>query len=201
MSEQVLEQLSAFMDGELPAAEERLLLARLERDPALRAAWERYHMVSDVMRDALPRQRVSVADRVMAELDQVPTPRRRRVSGWLKPAVGVAVAASVAMVAVISLPQNHGAMPSEVVPGLSNSSGQSLLAPGAVKSAAWEQVQPETRNQLNRYLMQHTQHSSRRPIQGMFPYAHIAVYESQAPRDANTQDKRDAQPPRAEGGH
>lgn len=202
MSEQVLEQLSAFMDDELPAAEERLLLARLERDPELRAVWERYHMISDVMRDALPRQRVAVADRVMAEISQVsPMRRRGRLSGWLKPAVGVAVAASVAMVAVVNLPQRNAAMPSEVVPGLSNSSGQSLLAPGAVKSAAWEQVQPETRNQLNRYLMQHTQHSSRRPIQGMFPYAHIAVYESQVPTAADAKDQRNAQPPQPEGGH
>jgi len=188
MREQLLEQLSAFMDGELPAAEERLLLARLERDPELRAAWERYHMVSDVMRDSLPRQRVSVADSVMASIADEAPMRVARGRSWLKPVAGVAVAASVAMVAVLTV-QQRGPMPAEVVPGSAASSGQSMLAPGAIRSAAWEQVQPETRNQLNRYLMRHEQHSSRRPIQGLFPYAHIATYERQSEGDKAAQQK------------
>ena len=37
MSEQIREQVSAFLDGELPASETELLLKRLTRDAELRA--------------------------------------------------------------------------------------------------------------------------------------------------------------------
>ena len=45
-----LEQLSAFMDGELPDAEARFLLRRLENDAGLRAAWERMQLASACVR-------------------------------------------------------------------------------------------------------------------------------------------------------
>ena len=52
MSERLHEQLSALLDGELPAGEAELLLARLQRDPALRATLARYTLTGDAIRVA-----------------------------------------------------------------------------------------------------------------------------------------------------
>ena len=40
----LLEQLSAWTDGELPADQARFLQRRLDADPALRARWERWQI-------------------------------------------------------------------------------------------------------------------------------------------------------------
>jgi sigma-E factor negative regulatory protein RseA len=45
------EQLSAFLDGELPEAELQLLIRRLEKDEAYRATLARYSLVGSVLRD------------------------------------------------------------------------------------------------------------------------------------------------------
>ncbi len=42
MSEQIREQVSAFLDGELPDSETELLLKRLTRDGELRESFGRY---------------------------------------------------------------------------------------------------------------------------------------------------------------
>jgi len=50
----ILEQLSAFADGELGKAEAELLVARLCREPELAAVWARWHAASEVLRGGLP---------------------------------------------------------------------------------------------------------------------------------------------------
>lgn len=45
----LLEQLSAWMDGELPADQARFLQRRLAADPALRATWERWRRGADAL--------------------------------------------------------------------------------------------------------------------------------------------------------
>jgi len=73
MSEQIREQLSALLDGELPAQERDLLLARLARDPALRAHWSNYQLIGDGLRKSLPAQiDVGLADRVMQAIEALP---------------------------------------------------------------------------------------------------------------------------------
>jgi sigma-E factor negative regulatory protein RseA len=83
MSEQIREQISALLDGELPDAEQRLLLERLERDPALRQHWSRYQLISDAVHQTLPPQiDLGFADRVMAALDAQPEHHRAPSSRW-----------------------------------------------------------------------------------------------------------------------
>ena len=50
-AETLSEQLSAFMDGELPEAQARFLMRRLEHDAALRATWERMHVAASCLRN------------------------------------------------------------------------------------------------------------------------------------------------------
>lgn len=45
-----MERISAFMDGEVEDNEVSAQLARLKQDPALRQAWDTYHLIGDAMR-------------------------------------------------------------------------------------------------------------------------------------------------------
>ena len=50
MTDPIHEQISSFLDGELPAAESELLLKRLERDSQLRNTVGRYSLIGEALR-------------------------------------------------------------------------------------------------------------------------------------------------------
>ncbi len=64
------EQLSAFLDGELPQEELALLVRRLERDESYRATLDRYALIGGSMRnDMAPADAASLRRGIMAALD------------------------------------------------------------------------------------------------------------------------------------
>jgi sigma-E factor negative regulatory protein RseA len=103
MNQQIHEQISALMDGELERDETRFLLKRLPGDHALGARWSRYH----VARQALRRQHIAAmtpgfAEAVMAKIDAGPQAlEQRAVVNWLRWGAGGAIAASVAVAALV----------------------------------------------------------------------------------------------------
>ena len=111
MTDRIKEQLSAFLDGELPDPESALLVKRLERDDDLRGALSRYSLIGAVLRSDgdVPAAR-QVAARVSAAIAKEPfrgvafirVPRRDVV---LRATAGLAVAASVAFGAVLLVQQ------------------------------------------------------------------------------------------------
>lgn len=187
----VLEQLSALADDELDAAEARLLFARIEREPALREAWTRYHLTGEAMRGSLASHHApGLANRVMAALAEEQTPRRRLSGGWLKPVAGLAVAASVATVAVLGFQQpGTGPMPAEVVPQTSGSGSMVTLPYTDLRSASWGEEQNRSERELAPYLERHNRYAAHRSVQGMLPYAHIVVYQPR--RDDGEEDGAD----------
>lgn len=120
MTDRIKEQLSAFLDGELPDPESALLLKRLERDDDLRGALSRYSLIGAVLRSDgdVPAAR-QVAARVSAAISKEPfradtsagDGRRRAVLNSL---AGLAVAASVAFGAVLLV--QHGGKSAPVAP-------------------------------------------------------------------------------------
>ena len=109
------EQLSALMDGALPADETRFLLRRLQHDGSLAECWERWRLSAEVMRGLAPAQRLpaNFASRVAASLRgeevhaEVSAGARRSVArspAWLRWGGGAAVAASLAVAAVMTRP-------------------------------------------------------------------------------------------------
>ncbi len=111
MSEQIREQVSAFLDGELPSSETELLLKRLTRDPELRESFGRYALIGESLRGAtrVPLSR-GFAERVNCAIDGEPAVAglqavRSRPERWWRPIAGAAVAAGVAAVAVVALQQ------------------------------------------------------------------------------------------------
>lgn len=109
MSEQIREQVSAFLDGELPDSESELLLKRLSRDPELREAFGRYALIAEVVRspNGGPLSRGFAAG-VKRRIDGEPAtvvdlPQASRARRWWRPLAGAAVAAGVAAMAVVSI--------------------------------------------------------------------------------------------------
>ena len=69
MTDRIKEQLSTFLDGELPEPETALLLKRLDRDDDLRGALSRYSLIGAVLRELKPLLRGAV--------DAAPVDQRR----------------------------------------------------------------------------------------------------------------------------
>ncbi|HEX3395069.1 MAG TPA: sigma-E factor negative regulatory protein [Steroidobacteraceae bacterium] len=111
MSEQIREQVSAFLDGELPNTETELLLKRLTRDGELRESFGRYALIGEALRGGGSQiLTLGFASRVNHAIDGEPAQAaghasQARVPRWWRPLAGVAVAASVATVAIVALQQ------------------------------------------------------------------------------------------------
>lgn len=104
MNQDVRENLSAGVDGELSAEQLRFLLRRVDHEQPLQEAWSRYHLARDSLRRELPAlASADFSDRVMLALAQ----EAAQVSGtrrqhWLRWSAGGAIAASVAAVALMA---------------------------------------------------------------------------------------------------
>jgi hypothetical protein len=174
MSEQIREQISAFLDGELPSSETELLLKRLTRDPELRESFGRYALIGEAVRgtghgsDRSPLSRRFSAG-VNAAIDggappAVPFPIRARAPRWWRPVAGAAVAAGVAAVAVVAL-QQRAVSPSlrAVVPMTAHTlaapkEALSYTVPVAGRGEGAAQMLPAAR--LTSYVFAHSRYSS-----------------------------------------
>jgi sigma-E factor negative regulatory protein RseA len=111
MSEQIREQVSAFLDGELPSSETELLLKRLTRDPELRQSFGRYALIGETLRGGGGASlSLTFAARVNRTIDGEPAApalpaARARPLRWWRPIAGTAVAAGVTAVAVVTWQQ------------------------------------------------------------------------------------------------
>lgn len=111
MTDQILEQMSALLDGELPQDQIGLLVRRMERDVELRRAFGSYVLIGETLRapGGITASH-GFATRVQALLGEdvgaLPASQGSRAPRrhlWLKPAAAVAVAAGTAFAAVLLL--------------------------------------------------------------------------------------------------
>jgi anti-sigma-K factor RskA len=109
MSQLIREQLSALLDGELPIEEEELLFMQLEKNQEYRAIFARYTMMTELIQGSPADPAVlRVSERIRVALtEQAPYSKRQLpTNNWstaVKGMVGVGIAASVAILALISL--------------------------------------------------------------------------------------------------
>jgi sigma-E factor negative regulatory protein RseA len=207
MSEKLREQISALADNELPTDEHELLIHRFSLDKHQRLCWERYHLIGEAMRKALPQiDTHGFADRIMGVLNGdvllVKKPEARIIDYFRNSAVGMALAACVAIVAVYGL--HHGdetgmksaTSPSEIVP--STAALQTNLARyDTSNNTAWNGNVPDVRAQLANYVINHNETATAIEQQGMLPYFYLSSVQygkpSQTlsvPQKPSQQDKR-----------
>ena len=103
-NQDVREDLSAGIDGELSKEQLRFLLRRIDHDVSLQQAWARYSVARDGLRRQLPTlANPGFAARVMLAIEREPVPvaASRRPHHWLRWSAGGAIAASVAAAALM----------------------------------------------------------------------------------------------------
>jgi negative regulator of sigma E activity len=167
MTEQINDQISAFIDNELSAEESSLLVRRFERDTESRARAMRYTLIGASLRGELLEPHPSVLrQRVAAALSgatpNTPKARERWTERMARPLLGVGIAATVAVVAIGALRSLNEAA---IAPGV----GPSLVAtPLQTRDGLSYVVPQETDDQsrigapirLTNYLMHHGEFAS-----------------------------------------
>ena len=185
MSDEIREQLSALSDDELNDVEQPLLLGRLQRDPELRACLGRYQLIGEVMRGTGATATLSVADRVQQAIsDDAPsetgTSPAANQAVWWKPIAGLAVAASVALVAVLSVTSVNDIStdaapvvaavitPNPAITQVSDTGGE----------AQWDRLDPSIDKRLSGYLVNHNEYAASYGVQGVMPYVRIVGHDT-----------------------
>lgn len=127
MTDRSYEQLSALLDDAvLDAREREQHLDSLLSDTEAQQTWGRYALMGRIMKnDATTSTPIDISASVAAQIAQEPQPSnvvqgrfgkgREMVQRWLRPAGSVAIAASVALVAVLTVQQSQPVMPEESV--------------------------------------------------------------------------------------
>lgn len=114
MNDAIRMQISAFVDGELPDNEADLLLRRMGQDAELRLKVAEYLAIGRALRGETSVTGVDrIHERVSAELEDKPFEDIAETAGdppaaAVRPLAGVAIAASVALVAIFGLQQMTG---------------------------------------------------------------------------------------------
>jgi negative regulator of sigma E activity len=167
MTDQINDQISAFIDNELSADESALLMRRFERDTEARARAVRYTLIGASLRGELLEPHPSVLrQRISAALSgnaapSAPRAREPWKDRWARPLLGLGIAATVAIVAVGTLRSlNEASLP----PGnVVTSGGLALTAssdPAYVVPQATDPSRVGAPIRLTNYLMHHGEFAS-----------------------------------------
>jgi sigma-E factor negative regulatory protein RseA len=170
MTDQINDQISAFIDNELSADESALLVRRFERDGEARARAMRYTLIGASLRGELLephpsvlRQRIAVA-LSGAPVPSVPRARERWTDRWARPLLGVGIAASVAVVAIGTLRSLNEAsvapIPATAIGALPLQVSDPVRAPSYVVPQGTDFSRTDAPIRLTNYLMHHGEFAS-----------------------------------------
>jgi len=192
MSKESLEHLSSLMDGEMSRETGLFLTRRLASDDAMCDTWERYHLIRDCIRQ--PGSKLVVTGLCVSLMDTEEAHVRPgsqlswRNNRWLKPASGLAIAASVALMAIVVTVPQQGEVP--VGAGdtaLSTSVNQPFVSPNTLPLSPQSQAasfspsqQINSNNRLNAYLLRHNQMARTAGRQGFVSFVPIVATPSVA---------------------
>lgn len=184
MSNESLEHLSSLMDGELSRDASLFLTRRLFSDDEMCETWERYHLIRDCIRQPGSKQMVTgLSVKLSASLDaeELPTVSAWRSNRWLKPVTGLAIAASVALMAIgVTAPQ-PGQIQGQDETALVKPANQPFVSPNTLVSSPASQAvsyapaQQANSNRLNAYLLRHNQMARTAGRQGFVSFVPIVA--------------------------
>jgi sigma-E factor negative regulatory protein RseA len=184
MSKESLEHLSSLMDGELPREAALFLTRRLFSDEAMCEKWERYHLIRDCIRQPGSKQVVTgLSVKLSASLDaeEAPNAAPWRHIRWLKPVSGLAIAASVALVAIMVTAPQPRLGPGEAGMALDIPANKPFVSPNtlavspASQAVSYAPAEQANSNRLNAYLLRHNQMARTAGRQGFVSFVPIVA--------------------------
>lgn len=187
MNDEKLEQISALVDDELEHGS-RFVLHALTTDEAYKGAWGRYHVIGECLRGHLPaRVDMQLAGRISQALHDEPVGRMaHRFLRLLKPVAGLALAATVAAVAILGVRQTGSGPAATATPPIAyNPAGTNSDYQTVTVTAGPAPQQPgrnfstpdDAQSRLNRYLVNYNEYRSNAGVQGTMPYVRIVAHE------------------------
>ncbi|MCW8934582.1 MAG: sigma-E factor negative regulatory protein [Gammaproteobacteria bacterium] len=198
--EQNNEQLSALLDSALEEQQLQSFMQDLKRDPIADAeASQRYNLMGDVIRDELDQSSFmdisSAVHRAIekeAPHNETPVVHTKEqgfnlasiFSGWQKPLTGMAVAASVAVVTLLTFNTIQSTDNAEQPAQLAQSTPIDRVSTEISRNVQVTSTldinkkSPEQQKQLNEYMLKHSGYASQSTMQGMMPYVRAAEVKS-----------------------
>lgn len=187
------EKISAFLDNDMHRDELMSFSLSAEANDAKVA--QRYQMVGDALRgemsnasfvDVSQAVREALVDENIAQQVAASTPRPSPetsaeksgffdLSAWFKPVAGMAVAASVAVVMVVTV---TGQDTGSIAPVAGNTDTQLQTQPVAVQLAAEDKAASNKDSDLDSYINQHLEFATQDTLQGRLPYVRAVSFES-----------------------
>jgi sigma-E factor negative regulatory protein RseA len=183
MNTETREHISSLMDGEVSRETGRFLVRRLGADEELRATWARYHLVRDCLRHqegGLASNNLAVRVQRAIERETPPANSRKAHRAWMRPAVGMAIAASVALMAVVAVgpeSQSLSSAGSELAgsveaPSFTSPQG---LAPAPISEQASLLGEAAGDSRMNAYLLRHYQAAGSTGGKGFVTFVPIVI--------------------------
>ncbi len=192
------DKLSALMDGEL--RDQDKWCEQLAKDKEMQEVWHRYHLARDVMKGQLsefPTLDVSAAvSDVLKNEPVILTPIWRRINPRyvMKQAAGLAVAAAVGTVAVLSVQQTQLADDNTLATAKGSSTTYQIasqLQPGQIRQVSFttrQKLDAAVESKLSGYLVNHNEFSNTVRVSGVMPYTRIVSF---VPTSASKQVNND----------
>jgi sigma-E factor negative regulatory protein RseA len=153
------EQLSALVDDELDSSELQLLIRQAQRTDELAERVGRYAVIRDALHRTLPEQvDPSLGRRISAALEEEPAHDGRAPETsrrWMRPTAGLAVAASVALVAIAVWPEQSAGPESESLQTVSTQGVPSGVTgqPVSADSIQWDRLDSDVETRLQEYAV------------------------------------------------
>ncbi|NJN46449.1 MAG: sigma-E factor negative regulatory protein [Candidatus Competibacteraceae bacterium] len=181
MADKMVEQLSALMDSECALPEVEMAMRRLTKDADLQARWQRYHLISDTLKNNIPDIiDLDLVERINQAISADPplhTYGLAKQSTWNKPVTGFALAASVALVAFAGFQLAPFEVTSE--PSLVAATAPISPAPSPDPSQSGiANTNTSLEEKLNTYLVSHNEHASMHSVHGVLPYVRMVGYQA-----------------------
>ena len=191
MSKETREHISCLMDGEISRETSRFLVRRLGADEELCATWARYHLV----RDCLRHQDGGLVDADLCERigraleNEAPKKSSYGISrAWLKPVAGLAIAASVAMMAIVMVGPNSPVTQGAPVQRAESDQAEAFTSPQSFTRAPISRQaslsgQPAGGQRLQSYLLRHYQATGTTGGKGFVAFVPIVSTVSAKPSE------------------
>ena len=187
MNDDLKQKLSSLMDGDIDNHADHTI-SQLLANESLRKTWWRYHLITDALNKNLPgiidrRLAGKVAGDIANEPVQI-AGYRIAISRFFKPAAGLAIAASVAAIAILGIQQNSVHAPERLPVKVAdtnppqfnaNVSRYTFPVSSTAVSATIADTEIDKPNPLlNSYLVNYNEaKTSQTGVQGIIPYVRI----------------------------